>query len=181
YEMEHYIALLYAQDQQPEALIWFARLDDQRMDDHTRAWEVRAAIWQRRWPLVIDAIHAMPAKQASEEEWQYWLGRALLESKQKQKADAILGKLATHRSYYGYLAADQVGRKYSFNERPLPPHPKARARVLAQPALARASELHKLGWDWRFRLEWNAVTDGLNQTELREAARIAFQRGWYSR
>src|SRR5699024_8794723 len=92
-----------------------------------------------------------------------------------------LDELATQRSYFGYLAADQIGRHYSFNERPLPQHPQARARVLARPALARADELHKLGWDWRFRSEWNAVTDGLDQTELREAARIAFQRGWYSR
>lgn len=181
YEMTSYIALLFAQDQKPEALLWFARLDQQRMDDHTRGWEVRAAIWQRRWPLVINAIRDMPASQANEEEWQYWLGRALLTTDQAQKATPILQQLATHRSYYGYLAADLLGRQYNFNERPLPPKPQARARVLALPALARASELHQLGWNWRFRLEWNEVIDDLNQIELREAARIAFQRGWYSR
>lgn len=181
YEMQRYIALLYAQDQQPEALIWFARLDDPRMDDHTRAWEVRAALWQRRWPLVIDAIRAMPPAQANEEVWRYWLGRALRETGATQQANKILAPLATHRSYHGYLAADLLGQPYSFNERPLPPHPKARARVLALPSLARASELQALGEDWLFRLEWNEVTDDLDQTELREAARIAAERGWYSR
>lgn len=181
YAMQSYIALLFAQDQKPQALIWFARLDDKRMDEHTRGWQVRAAIWQRRWPLVIDAIHAMPQSQANDEEWRYWLGRALLKTGADDKAHSILSKLSTHRSYHGYLAADLLGSAYSFNKRPLPPHPKARARVLALPALARARELHKLGYKWQFRLEWYEVTDGLDPIELREAARIASQRGWHSR
>lgn len=181
YEMKRYIALLFAQDQKPQALIWFARLDASRMDAHARAWRARAAIWQQRWPLVIDAIRAMPPEQAREEEWRYWLGRALLATGQTKKAGRILGELAGHRSYHGYLAADLLGLDYSFDPRPLPPHPKARARVLALPALARARELKALGRDWLFRLEWNEVIDDLNKIELREAARIASRRGWHSR
>lgn len=181
YEMKRHIAMLYAQDQQPEALIWFARLDESRMDDRARAWETRAAIWQQRWPLVIDAIRDMPAEQADEEEWRYWLGRALLETQKTQKAERILAELAGHRSYHGYLAADLLGMDYSFNYHPLPPHPKVRARILDLPALARARELKALGHGWLFRLEWNEVIDGLDETGLREAARIASKRGWHSR
>lgn len=181
YEMQRYIALLYAQDQNANALTWFKKLDKKRMDAHTRGWEVRAALWQRQWSLVIDTIHDMPPAQANDEEWRYWLGRALLETGAKQKALSILDELATHRSYHGYLAADLLGQKYSFNLRPLPTHSQARSRVLSLPALARARELHAIGQTWRFRLEWNEVVDDLNQAELREAARIASQRGWYSR
>ena len=179
--MQHYIALLFAQDHRPEALLWFARLDPARMDDHTRGWQARAAIQQQRWPLVIDAIRAMPAEQADEEEWQYWRGRALLAIGDDDQARQILEPLARERSYHGYLAADLLGMGYSFNERPLPANNAARNRILAKPALARAAELHALDRGWQFRLEWNALIRHLEADELREAARLAAQRGWYSR
>ncbi len=181
HEMQRYVALLYAQSQQPEALVWFARLDDTRMDDHARGWEVRAAIYHQRWPLVIEAIRTLPPEQASDEEWRYWLGRALTETGADDQAREILAPLAGNRSYHGYLAADQLDRDYSFNEQPLPPQPQTRARVMALPALARARELRALGQDYESRLEWNRVIDDLDAPGLQEAARIAAEWAWYSR
>src|SRR5699024_9707523 len=97
YKMQRHIALLFAQDQMPEAVLWFARLDHSRIDAYARAWEIRAIIYQRRWPLAVDAIRNLPASQASEEVWRYWLGRALAETGHNKKARQILSKLAGHR------------------------------------------------------------------------------------
>src|SRR5699024_11625523 len=107
----------------------------------SHSWEARAAIWQQRWPLVIEAIKAMPTEQAGEEQWRYWLGRALLAIDRTEQAGRILGELAGQRAYYGYLAADLLGLDYSFNAHPLPKNQQARDTGLAQPAWARASEL----------------------------------------
>ncbi|MES1929825.1 lytic transglycosylase, catalytic [Salinisphaera dokdonensis CL-ES53] len=183
HEMKRYVALLYAQEHKPQALVWFARMDHARMteDDHALGWEIRAAVYQQRWPLVVDAINDLPPAIAGEEEWRYWHARALEEMGRTQQARAIYAPLARERSYHGYLAADALGQDYSLNERPLSVDATARGRVEGKPALARARELRALGMDHQAGQEWNAVIDGLDQAALAQAARIAHDWGWHSR
>ncbi|MES1955584.1 transglycosylase SLT domain-containing protein [Salinisphaera hydrothermalis] len=183
YQMRRYVALLYAEDHRPEALLWFARIDHSRMagDEHALGWEIRAAVYQQRWPLVLDAINSLPPKTASDEEWQYWKARALAQTGHKPQARTIYAQLATHRSYHGYLAADAIGQSYSFNEQPVPNNPAALARVEAHPALARAHELHELGMNSYAYLEWKNLIAHLNSAELAQAAKLAYQWQWYAR
>jgi len=183
HEMKRYVALLYAQEHKPQALVWFARMDHSRMtdDDHALGWEIRAAIYQQRWPLVVDAITDLPPALVDEEEWRYWHARALEEMGRTQQARTIYAPLAGERSYHGYLAADALDQDYSLNERPLTVQAAARARVEARPALERARELRALSMDHQAGLEWNAVIDDLDQAALAQAARIAHEWGWHSR
>lgn len=183
YQMRRYVALLYAEDHQPEALLWFARIDHHRMtdDDHALGWEIRAAIYQQRWPLVIDAIRELPSQTAQEEEWRYWLARGLEATGEQSRARPIYAGLARKRSYYGYLAADRLGQSYSLNERAVADNPTVMARLKAQPAAARAHELHILGKVYAANREWSTLTDDLDSAALAQAARLAYQWQWYSR
>lgn len=183
YEMMRYVALLYAQNHQAQALAWFARIDHARMadDEHALGWEIRSAIYHQRWPLVVEAINDLPAAIASDEEWRYWHARALAEMGHDEQADALFAALARERSYHGYLAADALGQDYSLNERPLARDDDAVARLRARPALARAQELRALGRDHQAALEWNSLIDGLDSAALAQAARIAFEWQWYAR
>lgn len=183
YQMRRYVALLYAEDHQPEALLWFARMDHRRMadDDHALGWEIRAAIYQQRWPLVIDAIRELPPEYAQKEEWRYWLARALQATGQKAQARPIYARLAQQRSYHGYLAADALGQSYSLNERSVPRDPAIIARLKARPAAARAHELHALGMVYDANREWSVLIHGLDSAALAQAARMAYQWQWYSR
>ena len=183
HEMKRYVALLYAQEHKPQALVWFARMDPERMrdDEHALGWEIRAAIYQQRWPLVVDAINDLPAAIANDEEWRYWHARALKEMGRSKQARAIFVPLARERSYHGYLASDALDQTYSLNERPLANDPAVRARVEANPALMRARELRALGMNHKASREWNVVIDNLDKRALAQAARIAHQWGWHSR
>jgi soluble lytic murein transglycosylase len=164
-------------------LLWFARIDHGRMvgDDHALGWEIRAAIYQQRWPLVLDAINSLTPKTANAEQWRYWKARALAATDQKDKARAIYDSLATKRSYYGYLAADRLGDSYHFNAHSLPENEAALAYVKSRPAQARARELHALGMQHYAYLEWRQLTTGLDHAQLAQAARLAFQWHWYAR
>lgn len=181
YEMQRYVALLYAQNHESQALAWFARLDHSRMEEHALGWEIRAAIYQQRWPLVIEAIRDLQPELANDEEWRYWHARALAENGQTEQARAIYEPLSRERSYHGYLAADALDRDYSFNEHPLAVDQAALQRVRARPALARAEELRALGMDHEASLEWNQLIDGLDSAALGQAARLAYDWGWYAR
>ncbi|MES1946547.1 soluble lytic murein transglycosylase [Salinisphaera sp. C84B14] len=183
HDMKRQLALLYAQGQKSQALVWFARMDHNRMrdDEHALGWEIRAAIYNQRWPLVVDAINDLPPAIADDEEWRYWHARALEAMGRSEQARALYAPLAKERSYHGYLAADALNQDYSLNERPLAVDRAVRARVEAKPALARANELRALGMDHAAGQEWNVVIDGLDPAALGQAARIAHEWGWHSR
>ena len=185
YEMQRYVALLFAEEHRPEALLWFARVDhtrlDQASDDHALGWEVRAAIRDQRWPLVIDAINALPPAIAQDEEWRYWKARALAATGQDDAARAIYRPLAAERSYHGYLAADALDQDYQFNEQRVPDDAAIAARLDARPGYARARELHALGMDSYAYREWQAMMKALPQDEQMQAARRAYEWQWYAR
>ncbi|RJS91263.1 transglycosylase SLT domain-containing protein [Salinisphaera sp. Q1T1-3] len=185
YQVKRYIALLFAEEHRPEALLWYARLDHARMveeaDDHALGWEIRAAIYQRRWPLVLDFINALPASIAKDEEWRYWRARALAETGHKNQAKTLYASLAAERSYHGYLAADALGMKYRFNERPVPNDPAVQARLQNDAGFRRARELYALGMDSYAYLEWKQLAATLPKDQLMQAARMAYQWQWYAR
>jgi len=180
HEMRRYLGLLYAQNHRPEALAWFERMDDARLDDYSRAWRIRASLLHERWPLTLAWINKLPPNEAQEEVWRYWRARALRELGREDEAIAGFTALAVERSYYGYLAADQIDAGYSFNSQPLVPNPALAAQLAADPAVARAGELHALGWNTSANREWNVVTQDLAAPMLQEAALLAHQWGWYS-
>ena len=183
HDMKRQLALLYAQSQKSQALVWFARMDHARMndDEHALGWEIRAAIYHERWPLVVDAINDLPPGIADEEEWRYWHARALEAMGRTQQARTLYTPLAQERSYHGYLAADALDQDYSLNEQPLVVDRAARARVESRAALARTYELRALGMEHAAGLEWNVVIDGLDPAALAQAALIAHEWNWHSR
>ena len=185
YEMQRYVALLFAEEHRPEALLWFARVDHARLnrasDEHALGWEIRAAIHDRRWPLVIAAINALPPAIAQDEEWRYWKARALAATGRSDAARALYRPLAAERSYHGYLAADALNQDYQFNEQRVPDDPAIAARLAARPGYARARELHALGMESYAYLEWQAMMETLPQDEQMQAARRAYEWQWYAR
>lgn len=181
YAMRRYLALLYAQSHRPQALAWFERLDTARMDDFARAWRIRAALMQGRWALALDWLQLLPPEQAKQEVWRYFRARCLGEMGRKPQAKALYAQLAKQRSYYGYLAADQLGKQYSFNAQPLAANKTIEEQLRRNPALMRAHELHLLGMNTAANREWNVLTDGLSHASLQQAALLAHQWGWHAR
>lgn len=179
YEMRRWTALLFAQNHRPEALAWFAKLDQARMDDFARGWYARSALLQGEWALALAVIEAFPPAQASEEEWVYWHGRALAAAGRHEEARRVLAPLSEKRSYHGYLAADFLEQPYSFNIDPLKVQEARREALLASPPVQRAREFLALGRAYQARVEWLAATDGLAPPALRQAALLAHHWGWH--
>lgn len=179
HEMRRYLAVLYAQNHRPEALAWFERMDESRLDDSAREWRIRAALLHARWPLALEWIDKLPPAQAADETWRYWRARSLQELGREDAANRAFAALAAERSYYGYLAADQINADYSFNSQPLVPNTERLAALRADPALARARELHALRMHTAANREWQVLTDGLSPVALQQAALIAHQWGWH--
>lgn len=172
--------------------LWSARLHDPRghatlrdlpaaaRNAEVRRWLVRTALARRDWKAVIAAIDGMPANERQAEEWRYWLGIARNETGASDAAAAALGAIAGNRSYYGFLAADELDRPYAWSHAASAPDEETLAKLGGNAALIRARELFHVGQESRGRSEWKAALAGLGRMETEQAAILAHRWGWHS-
>jgi soluble lytic murein transglycosylase len=176
-----HIALWLARRQSPLALAALAHLPSGAIDSEVRRWTSRASLRRGEWERVIDSIASMPADEQKEEEWRYWHAKALQEIAQNDHALSDLHSLARERSYYGFLAADDLGLDYAFAHAPSMADEEFLDLLEADDALVRARELFLVGLESRGRSEWDAVISTLGAKEKLQAALLAHRWGWHSR
>lgn len=138
------------------------------------------AVESANWSLAISAIDALPLEERLEPNWQYWLARSLRETEgmASKRAELTLNALAEQRHYYGFMAADALGRPGRLNGASSSAHGDAVADLLAKPAVTRAIELYEVGERLNARREWNTVLEPLSTAELQVAGHLALQLGW---
>lgn len=179
--IERHIALWAARHQLPEAQAMLRALPAAATDDEVRRWMIRTALRRSDWEDALRTIALLPADEQRGQEWRYWEAVALRNAGQEEPAAARLDALADTRSYYGFLAADELGRDYTFADRRLIADADVAARLLETPALERARELYYAGLEGRGRSEWDAAVSELTPQEQVQAAILAHQWGWHSR
>ncbi len=176
-----HIGLAFVRRHEAEAVDWLRQVGPAHADAYLLRWRVAAAALHSRWDEVLDGIAAMTEEERGRERWQYWRARALEALGRADEARESFMSLAGARDYYGFLAADRLGREYRFNHRPLEVAPEYVERVARAPALRRALELHALGRPVDARREWRELTRGLDEGELVAASWLAGCRDWHGR
>ncbi|MCH8337117.1 MAG: transglycosylase SLT domain-containing protein, partial [Proteobacteria bacterium] len=179
--ISRHIALWAARRQLPEASAMLYSLPPAALDAEVGRWMIRTSLRRQDWANVLRAIALLPEDEQGAEEWQYWEAVALKYAGEEEPATAKLNKLATTRSYYGFLAADALGNDYAFADSRLITDDKVAARLAEMPALIRARELFHVGLEGRGRSEWDAAVRILTPHEQAQAAILAHQWGWHSR
>src|SRR5438128_8895797 len=91
------------------ALKWYARAGDLRMDDDQLAWKARAALRRGSWQTVREAIDRMSPEQRREAAWTYWYGRALAAQGEETGSRAYYLRIAGQTDFYGLLASEELG------------------------------------------------------------------------
>ncbi len=173
------IALNGAQRHDPSALRWFAQAGD--LADFQLAWKVRTALRARSWGDVLTGIDAMSAKEAQDPAWRYWKARALKTQGRPAEAQALLTPLAAEYSFYGQLAAEELGLR---NQAPPATYKPSREEVQAigrLPGLQRALAFYRLNLRFEGNREWNWTIRGLDDKELLAAAELARRNDLYDR
>jgi soluble lytic murein transglycosylase len=144
-------------------------------------WRARNSLREGRWKRLLIDISLMPAAERNSEEWRYWRAIGEIESGQVLNAMADLESLRLERSFYGFLAADKLGRNYEFDHAVLGANEDRLATLEARPAVIRARELFYVGQYGRGRSEWDAVIRHLSDEDKMQAAILAHRWGWHSR
>jgi len=178
---ERHIALWTARDNLPGAYELLAGLPPAAQNDEVARWRARTSLRNAEWDRLLGDIAAMSEKERESEEWRYWRAIALKRSSQVLAADAALRDLSRERSYYGFLAADELGEEYALEHSELAADEDAIALIAARPDIIRARELFLVGQDGRGRSEWDAVVRHLSSEQKIQAAILADRWGWHSR
>lgn len=176
-----HIALWTARDNLPGAYTQLTRLAPAAQNDEVLRWRARVSLRDANWQNLLADIAAMADAEQQQEEWRYWRSIALQRLGQVIAAKAELAALSQERSYYGFLAADELGVDYALSHTDLAANEQQLSALEARPEITRARELFFVGQDSRGRSEWDAALRGLNADEKAQAAILADRWGWHSR
>ena len=155
--------------------------------DETLAWHARAALragsGTQRWKDVERAIDAMSATERAQDNWTYWHAQAELSlglaapgaDSEAAIAEARrqLKALSANVSFYGLLAAEDLGTPFALPPRPVPLTPLERGLAHANTGLQRALALNALDMRDEGRREWNFTLRGMSDRDLLAAAQWA--------
>jgi soluble lytic murein transglycosylase len=176
-----HIALWTARDRLPEAYARLMRLPVAAQDDEVSRWRARTSLQAQNWDLLLADISQMSSGEQNSDEWRYWYSIALRRRGPDAAADLVLTELAGERSYYGFLAADELGLDYALDEVEFAAD-EIEIEALANRAdVIRARELYLVGLDGRGRSEWDTFIAYLSPEQKMQAAKLAHRWGWHSR
>ena len=132
-----------------------------------------------RWPQAILWITALPTELASQGRWRYWLGRALIDSGEGETAGRDhLAEIASWRTFYGLLAAQDLGREPRFLPRPASNDHAAQRALLTVPAVRRMLELFAVGDTANAVREWQYALKTLAEDRHQHLAELTLAMGW---
>jgi len=167
------IALHGAMAHDPLALEWYRNAGDAGLTDTQLAWKARSAMRARDWKALLAAIQVLSPEEAREPTWRYWRARALRGLGEKEAPEALLRGLSRESGFYGLLAADELGLLAAPDWNGWKPEASDLDRIRANPGIARAVALYKLGLDPEGLREWLWAIRPLGDRELLAAAEVA--------
>ncbi|MCE9639587.1 MAG: transglycosylase SLT domain-containing protein [Betaproteobacteria bacterium] len=173
------IAYQGAQRHDPNALAWYAKATE--LNDQQLAWKVRIALRAKSWSDVLAAVDAMSPKEAQEPAWRYWKARAAKAQGRAAEAQALFTALATDFSFYGQLAAEELGgrgKTPAASYKPTRDEVQAMAKV---PGFQRALAFYRLNLRFEGNREWNWTIRNFDDKQLLAAAEFARRSEIYDR
>ncbi|TDB02354.1 transglycosylase SLT domain-containing protein [Halomonas marinisediminis] len=142
---------------------------------------IRTALADRDWRGVLDWIQRMPEATRGDERWQYWRARALEQLGDKAAAERAYAVAAEERSFYGFAAADRLGRPYALNMERNQIDAAYRDRVSRWPAVRRTEALLRINEPGLAASEWYAAVRRASPQDARALGDYARRRGWHAK
>lgn len=179
FKVDKLLFLQLAKLQPEEKLSWLAKIDASVHDESSLLPLLQQALKDSDWPQLVQLTQHLPADMP-QEAWTYWRAKALVQTNQAALAQPLWEKLADQRSYYGFMAADQLGKSYKLNTQQVTADQLAQAHKSALGQ--RLQALYEVGLKdvaWR---EWVYARN--NQKVSADAvpgyAQLAQSIGWHS-
>lgn len=175
------IAFATARRLMPEATSWYRDAGSARLGDLQLAWKARAGLREQAWDDVLAAIGAMGRPQQHDPTWQYWKARGLIARGQPVEGRAILEPLAKDVSFYGLLAAEELGLPVSATNDPVVPTPSELTDLDSLPSVQRMLKFYTLDLRPEALREWIWTIRKFDDRERLIASQYAASKGLFDR
>jgi soluble lytic murein transglycosylase len=147
-------------------------------EDKLAGIRLRWALSELDWAAVESNLPLLSEEARDENVWHYWQAIVQEQRGEIEEAKSTLEELAGERDYYGFLAADKLGRPYSFKHQHLVMTDAS--PVMSLPAIQRIEELKFHGEEMLAHSEWfKVLQDTEDRAQQRDLALLASQKGWY--
>src|SRR5258706_471582 len=123
----------------------------------------------------LASIQALSPEQQREPAWRYWRARALRALGEREAADLLMRSIAGQQTFYGILAAEELGVVAAPEWNGYRPAQADLDRVGAIGGIQRALALYRLNLDNEALREWLWSIRGLDDRDLLAAAELAHQ------
>ncbi len=167
------VAWQAAMNHHPRALEWYGNAGPSPLTDAQIAWRARAALRAGDWKEVLASIQSLSPEEQREPTWRYWRARSLRALGEPAAAEGLLRGIAGIQSFYGLLAAEELGvvtapewKGYQLQQADLD-------RVRSREGIRRALELYRLDLDGEALREWLWAIRGFDDRDLLAAAEVA--------
>ncbi len=170
------VAASAMRDLDPRALEWARASLDAPASDATWVWLARAALREQDWKTLRRAVDRMSDAGRSDPAWIYWGARAEREAGNAAKADDLLRAIAGEFTFYGQLAAEDLGSLTAPPPAALATTEEELAQAARNAGFERALRFYALGLRFEGNREWNFQLRGMNDRQLLAAARFACSR-----
>jgi len=180
-ELRRMIAVSAAKRKSPIAEDLLDAVDNYYVDNEVFHYRLRIALDNLDWPLLRRWTTNKPADVDIHNRWSYWHARALENTMDQINAKKIYEELSKKRDYYGFLAADKLGKPYSMEHYPLPVNEEIMQSVAKLPAMQRAHELYMVNDSYPARREWYHALKSMTSYQMQLAAKLAIKWGWHDR
>jgi soluble lytic murein transglycosylase len=172
-QLERSLAISLAHSRSPEAYSRLSQLP--AVDAEVNEWKVRAALLEQNWQHIAEALSGLTAQERQDPKWQYWLARSLEKAGDSLQAQTVYAKLAEDRSFYGFLAADNVHKPYQFSNKPVLVSENELENLANETDFKVVRELNLLNRDQEAERQWWYAVKKLSKERRMVAAKLAQQ------
>lgn len=177
--LNHYFGVRLALRFYDDAPQLVAEIDPDFEDAEITEWRIRLALSQQKWSDVQTLIAKLPEEEKISSRWRYW--QAVAEQNVTGKTqNALFAEIAGDRSYYGFLASEQLGQPFNLNYEPASFSASLQQGLLLLPSVRRMFELVQLEEFEYARQEWNLLFPTLNEEQKYALSHLAGSWQWHS-
>lgn len=183
-ELEKRIYLGLARQYDDSASSLLASLPSDYDSREVLEWQIRVSLRSRDWASVLKWIRALEKTDGMRQKWHYWKHKAYLAlNMDVPRLDKVqLERLADTRSYYGFLAAEFLGKPLTLTHLPLPVALDVYEAFGRRPEIDRAKEFLSIGHTNTAKREWQYLARKKESPAgLMSLAKLAYQWGWHNR
>ena len=139
-----------------EDVLWVDRnLPAVAWTDELREMRLRRALWFSQWDTAYGLLKNLPETERKEINWRYWTAYTAQKNGYKEESRRLMEEVAKDRSFYGFLAAQKLGRKMPFNNKGLSKEADW-SELRKDPAVVRFFELYAMD-DANASIEWREI------------------------